>query len=214
MSDEEYQLVLKECRQLSPARGDYRESDFIQNLFLTAIDFQMHGRAVEKAIEHYRKHNWSTVRNLKQLEDVLSGYPNDKDGNTSVAQLLWGNNMWTRVGLLRELTRYFESVGVEDQRALAKWARASDYDRDFKGRVKGLGYAIYNWLVMRQGVETVKPDVHLHRFVERILGRTIGDEELVRLLEQVASDMKLRAYELDWRIWEYQRGAGLELWKL
>jgi hypothetical protein len=36
--------------------------------------------------------------------------------------------------------------------------------------VKHLGLAAYKWLTMRLGVETVKPDVHVHRFVESAVG--------------------------------------------
>ncbi|MEO0080898.1 MAG: hypothetical protein ABIL25_01230 [candidate division WOR-3 bacterium] len=73
------------------------------------------------------------------------------------------------------------------------------------GRIKGLGYAVYQWLVMRLGVESVKPDVHVLRFVARTIGRKLSPEDTVALVRQVARDMKLKAYELDWRIWEYQR---------
>lgn len=37
--------------------------------------------------------------------------------------------------------------------------------------------AVSSWLVRRQGVETVKPDVHLHRFSEAAVGRPLRDED-------------------------------------
>jgi len=88
---------------------------------------------------------------------------------------------------------------------LTRWANTSDFERDFKGKIPGMGYAIYQWLVMRQGIETVKPDVHLRRFVESIVHHEFTDYELVGELEKVARQLGLKAYELDWRIWEYQR---------
>jgi hypothetical protein len=60
---------------------------------------------------------------------------------------------------------------------------------------------------MRQGVETVKPDRHLHSFVSEALGREVSDWELVGLLEQAAVVLGKKAYELDWSIWEHQRGG-------
>jgi len=69
-----------------------------------------------------------------------------------------------------------------------------------------MGFAIYQWLIMRQGIETIKPDVHVTRFVESIICRSgIADEELVATLEKVAKQLGLKAYKLDWRIWEYQQ---------
>jgi len=36
--------------------------------------------------------------------------------------------------------------------------------------------ARYQWLVMRQGVDTVKPDVHVRRFAEAAVGRKLNDQ--------------------------------------
>jgi hypothetical protein len=79
-------------------------------------------------------------------------------------------------------------------------------DRDsFEGRVRGLGPTVYNWLVMRLGVETVRPDIHIMRFVESTLGRRVSEADAVEVVCEAARQLGLPAYELDWRIWEYQR---------
>jgi len=208
VSEGEIDLILERCRSLSGAKGNYLEADFIRNLFLTVLDFQMHGRSVEKAIQFYTDHAWDKIRSIDELQALLSMYPDDKDGNTEVAQVLWGNKHWTRIGLLRRLVEFFKELRIENQERLRDWATTSDYNRDFKGRIPGMGLAIYNWLVMRQGVEKVKPDVHLHRFVKNTIGRTFSDADLADTLQEVARRMSLKAYELDWRIWEHQRGQG------
>ena len=59
---------------------------------------------------------------------------------------------------------------------------------------------------MRQGVETFKPDVHLKGFVRSIIRRNLPDAELVRVLEGVAKQLGVNAYDLHNSIWEYQRG--------
>ena len=212
ITDAEYQAILDRCRQIPPAKGDYREGDFVQNLFLTVVDFMLQGAVVENAVRHYRSNCFNDVRTIEDLTRLFERFPDDQAGNTALAQYLWGYNLWSRAELLRRLVAFFESIGVTDQEHLRAWAANSKFDRDFKGRVKGLGYAVYNWLVMRQGVETVKPDVHLHRFVESIVQHPVSDEELVTALERAATDLNVKAYELDWRIWERQRGTGLELW--
>jgi hypothetical protein len=48
---------------------------------------------------------------------------------------------------------------VIDQPSLKTWAHEVDFRRDFEGRVRGIGPAVYQWLVIRQGVDTVMPDV-------------------------------------------------------
>lgn len=204
----ELDILVAKCRTLPPAQGMYLEHDYVTNLFLTVLDFQMHRRAVENAAAHYRRKLWDQVRTFEDLDRLLRRYPDDKAGNTEVAVHLWGYCLWTRVALLRKLLQYFDSNGIRTQEALARWARTSDYVLDFAGKVPGMGYAIYQWLVMRQGVETVKPDVHLRRFVSAALGREVGDRGIVESLEEVAWRLGLKAYELDWRIWEHEQGAA------
>jgi hypothetical protein len=51
--------------------------------------------------------------------------PKDQGGNTALAQYLWGYNFWTRAQQLRELTRYFRSIGVDNQERLKQWALTS-----------------------------------------------------------------------------------------
>ena len=82
-----------------------------------------------------------------------------------------------------------------------------DFDRDFRGQVRGLGFAVYKWLVMRQGVETIKPDVHVLRFVRSAVGRQPSEAEAVTALERIAMELGLKAYELDWGIWEAGRSS-------
>ena len=58
---------------------------------------------------------------------------------------------------------------------------------------------------MRQGVDTVKPDVHVRRFAEAAVGRPLDDGDVVEAVERAAAALGLTAQELDWRIWEASR---------
>jgi len=62
---------------------------------------------------------------------------------------------------------------------------------------------------MRQGVDTVKPDVHVRRFAEAAVGRPLSDAEVVEVVTRAALELQIEAYELDWRIWEASRGGAL-----
>ena len=42
--------------------------------------------------------------------------------------------------------------------------------------------------------------------MESIVHHSFTEKELVNVLEEVAKQLGLKAYELDWKIWEYQRG--------
>lgn len=210
ISQKETDLVAEEARKLPPAEGNYLEEDFIMNLQETVLDYQMNTKAVIRALDHYRQSLWAEIRTIDDLERLMVSFPETKEGNLALAQHLWGYNMWTRAQQLRELTAYFRKIGVTDQGSLRRWAKSSNFKRDFEGRVKGLSIAVYHWLVMRQGVDTVKPDIHVRRFAEAAVGRSLNDGEVVQVVVEAAHQLGMKAYELDWSIWEASRGGALE----
>lgn len=179
------------------------------NLLETVLDYMLQTTVVVQALEYFRANRWNEVRTLDHLDAVLSRYPDDQRGNTALAVYLWGYKLWTRAQQLRGLARYFRSIGVVDQESLKAWAHKSEFRRDFEGRVKGLGPAVYQWLVMRQGVDTVKPDVHVRKFAEAAVGRPLSDTDVIEVVTRAAGVLGTKAYELDWRIWEASRGGAL-----
>jgi len=207
IDQQEFDLIFERCKELAPAKGMYLEDDYVTNLLLTVLDYQLQGRIVERAIAFFRDKRRGEIRTAADLKGLLARYPDDQTGNTRLAQYLWGYRYWNRAHQLRELLAYFESIGVMSQEALRQWAGRSSFEGDFKGRIRGLGFAVYQWLVMRQGVLTIKPDIHVRRLVESAIDRSPTDGEIVEVLEEVARRLGLKAYELDWRIWEYQKNA-------
>ena len=205
ISDEEVEKLAAAARVLPPNTSVYLEQDFVMNLLETVLDYMLQTEVVVKALERFRENRWNEVRTLDDLERLLARFPEDQAGNTALAQYLWGYNFWTRAQQLRDLVRYFRSIGVVDQERLKQWAWTSTFKKDFEGRVKGLGPAVYQWLVMRQGVDTVKPDVHLRRFAEAAVGRKLTDQDVIELTSKAAARIGVKAFELDWRIWEASR---------
>jgi len=206
-SDVEVERLAEACRAIPKARGEYHYPDYITNVLLTVLDLRMHNVAVNNSISYYRNHCWAEIRSIDQLAALLDRYPDEKEGNLAVAQYLWGNNHWMRVEWLRGFVSFLIADGLTTQELLRDWVHRSDFHRDFEGRVKYLGIAAFKWLAMRLGVETVKPDGHLHKFVETALGHRVTDDELVRLVEAAARRLGLSARQLDISIWEFQRGG-------
>jgi hypothetical protein len=205
LSEGEMDALRDACRRLPPAEGVYLEDDFITNVVVTVVDFQMRTTAVVKAMEHFKQHARPTLATLADLQTLIAQHPDDKDGNTAVAQSLWGYNLWTRAHMLRLLVAFFDDIGVTSQLALRDWTARTRFKDDFEGRVKGLGPAVFNWLRMRQGENTIKPDVHVLRFTARVIGRRASDNDVVAALIQIAQQLDLKAYALDSAIWEHER---------
>ncbi len=209
VSDRDIEKLASAARELTPSASAYLEEDFVMNLLESVLDYMLQTEVVVKALERFRENRWNEVRSLDELEQLLALFPEDQAGNVALAQHLWGYNLWTRAQQLRDLTRYFRCIGVVDQEQLRQWAHRSSFKTDFEGRVKGLGPAVYQWLVMRQGVDTVKPDVHVRRFAEAAVGRALNDQDVIELTTKAAQSIGIKAFELDWRIWEASRGGAL-----
>ena len=89
ISETDYGRIMLKCKNLPPSKGNYLCNDFMENLFLTALDFQMQGSVVEKAINNYRRNARIEIGNFEQLKNLLSQYPDTREGNLLVAQYLW-----------------------------------------------------------------------------------------------------------------------------
>jgi hypothetical protein len=209
ISEEDIEQLASTARELAPSASVYLEQDYVMNLLETVLDYMLQTEVVVKALEHFRQKRWNEARSLDDLERLVAQFPDDQPGNTALAQHLWGYNLWTRAQQLRELTRFFGSIGVVNHEELRQWALQSTFENDFEGRVKGLGPAVYQWLVMRQGVDTVKPDVHVRRYAEAAVGRKLTDQDVIELTTKAAHSLGIKAFELDWRIWEASRGGAL-----
>jgi hypothetical protein len=191
-----------------PAVGtDADYPDYITNLLLTVLDLQLRNPIVNNAIQYYRNNRRDEIRTLDDIEGVLARFPEDREGNRAAATYLWGYRYGARLGRLRGLVRWVRETGLTDQDRLRAWGHASEFERDFSGRVKGLGISAYCWLVMRLGVDTVKPDVWVHAFIRRVLGRRLGDVEVVQVISEAAHRVGRSVRELDAGIWEHERGG-------
>jgi len=208
LTETEYAALLAACRIIPDPIGNYHITDFVENLLLTVVDFMTKTVAVERAMQYFIANTKKDAMDLLALNVILAQYPNDKDGNIALAQRLWGYNMWTRAEMLRGLVAFFERAGAIDQMSLEAWALRAEFKTDFEGKVKGLGYAVFNWLIIRQGVETIKPDVHVLRFVKNAIGRQPSDEVVVDALVRAANEIGKPVHILDWAIWEAGRGGG------
>jgi hypothetical protein len=93
-------------------------------------------------------------------------------------------------------TKWAEGVDLDDKafRSCGKWY------------VKGVGYDTWHYLCMLAGNENLgKPDVHITKFVRQVLGYKPTKPEIVRLLQEAATILKISPKELDHSIWSYVR---------
>ena len=217
-TSEEFLRLVDAARLLPEAVGTYLDDDYVICLLSTVVDYQLRTAAVERALEHFRVRRHAEVTTHEDLERLFARFADDRIGNTELAEYLWGFKLWTRAALLRRLAAYFAARGVTDLQGLKSWAESSEFKRDFEGKVRfsegattfSLGYAIFNWLTMRLGAQSVKPDVHVRRFVETALGRRLSDPDVVAAVTQTAATLGITPKDLDWRIWEARGTAAVD----
>ena len=207
LSDRELDALEHAASSIPLSSFEFVADDYVLALFDTVLDYQNQAAAIQKAEEHYREQHDREIRTLDDLEAVLGRFPEDREGNDELAQYLWGNHHWRRAQELRGLVRYFRERNVTTLRQLRTWATKSQQE-DFVGHIKGLGPAVYRSLAMRMGVDTVKPDVHVLRFVSAAIGRTATQAEAVEGLTEAAARLGLPARDLDWSVLGYQKSLA------
>ena len=194
-------------RKVPLTTNEYNATDFVAAVVETVMDYRNNTTTVERAGRYFEEHAHRRITTLDDLEDELARYPDDRDGNDALAIELWNYHHWRRAQELRGLAAYFGERDVTDLASLRAWAEGST-SKDFVGHIKGLGPTVYQWLVMRAGVETIKPDVHVLRFVSGAVGRPVNGAEAVQALEVVAERPEISPRVPDWSVWEYQRAGS------
>ena len=96
LSQEELKKLHTECLKL-PEGKNYRTDDYIINLFVTVLDFQMNTDVVDAALAFYRENRRSQLPTHETLAEMISWYPNTKKGITKLANYFWNNNHLSRV---------------------------------------------------------------------------------------------------------------------
>lgn len=199
--------LVEACRALPPPRGRYPRTDPIVSVAMLPIDWRTTLTILDRASRRYGAKHGRRIRSVAGLSALLGRFDDTRKGNEAAALDLWGYRYWNRAAILRRLVAYFLEAGVDTPRDLRRWAARSDFDRDFRGRVRGLSLALYNNLRISLGADTIKPDVHVMRFVKSVTGRNVAERETVDLLVRTAARLGIPARDLDLRIWEHQRGV-------
>jgi hypothetical protein len=205
LSKEEMRLLLHACKSLGRGR-DYTCNDYIDNVMNMVLDFQLQSPVLGKAMEKYRTLG---IKSHRKLRSIVDYYSNTQEGYSELAQVLWGYNLWSRAKFLKRILDFFEEHGIRGQASLHKWVLKADFEEDVKGKIKteehSIGIALYHWMRLRHGVNTVKPDVHVIRFVENAIGRKPAIQDTIDGLISVAKSLRRKPALLDAAIWQYQR---------
>lgn len=218
-SADEFRKLVAAAGKL-PAGKDYSDDDYVIVLFCVVLDFMLSVDQWWKARKYYTENHWDNIRGHSDLKRVLAEYGDSKEGNEKFAREIWNNNHWARAGLLRALVKFLDEREVKDFLSLKRWVENARFEKDVKGRIKycyltkqvngktrrfhlSMGQAIFHWLSIKVGIDTVKPDVHVHNFIADIIGRKLSNDEAITVIAQVAKEIGRKPSQLDSSIWEH-----------
>ena len=209
LNSEQFTRLLAAVAELPFIHSSRWETDYVHDVLQTVLDFHMQSTVVEDALMYFRNQvqRQHGIDDHLRLKTVLANFPDTTDGNKAASVFLWNNKHWTRTICLRRFLSFLESVGATDQVALRAWAHKAKFESDFRGQVKGLGIAVFQWLLIRCGVDTIKPDVWVINFVERVVGKKFPESVLVTTFEKIAPLVGEMLETIDVTIWYYEKMA-------
>lgn len=101
--------------------------------------------------------------------------------------------------------------GQDDLSSLKMWAESADpfdYSKNPFGRIQGVGLRTFQFLRMNAGVDTLKPDIQVKRFVEELKESTgrpeldfSNDKSVLKSCKWLSQRTGYRMIELDQIVW-------------
>ena len=163
---------------------------------------------VRAAVGRWRQHREGVP--LDDLDALASIAPEDLAGVLHNRQRLSGGRL--KAEAVVEAAAKLTEAGLRSSADLD--AGSSQY-RNAYSSVRGLGTVTWDYLCMLLGVDGVKADVWVVRFVARALDADKGGPPPTRdpaycgeLLRLAAAELQVPATQLDHAVWAYMRGVG------
>lgn len=167
-----------------------------------------------KVIERYRDHRGGRAA-VDTAEDLMGVIDRSGGPEAFAAEVVVNRQRTsTRNGVLKseavhELAGVLVAHGAATKGQIGKLSpeQLKDLEAAWR-RVRGQGSGItWRYFLMLLGIDGVKPDRMIIRFIAETVGRTPTADEAVDLITAAAADVGLPATEVDHRIWASQSRA-------
>jgi hypothetical protein len=153
-------------------------------------------------VERFKEQH-PTVDTLANLLDLIRTYSDPLEFSVKELNYRDENRAATLVGVLNYLIEVQKNfTGSSETDRLIVWASsAKPYDYESLG-IRGFGLSGFQYLRILFGGQTVKPDVHIRRFVSKALGHTVQDVRALTLMEAAGKHLGWPLSALDYAIWD------------
>lgn len=213
MSDGDNLLVLREAitRDIDVDTATF-PGGYPGNIELALLDAVLSIRAkygtwpttgVGRRVMAYRELRASSQAGEVICDDlaVLADFDRDSLGDVVGRQEVSGV---PKVDVIQNGARALADAGARHTADLK--ANPEDYKSAYTS-VRGLGPVTWSYFGMLLGIQDVKADTMIRRYLSRQLGRTVNSDEARGLLLRAAEDLGLEPSALDHAIWRFERRA-------
>ncbi|MCC6428992.1 MAG: hypothetical protein IT435_19500 [Phycisphaerales bacterium] len=145
------------------------------------------------------------VDSCKKLLDLIHVFRSPLDFMQSVLDLNSPTKAHSLLGVTSWLDRIqHDFAGETETHRLQAWAAAAKPQDHLTVGVKHFAIAGFQYLRMRFGADTVKPDAHILGYIAAVIGRPVSEIEGVTMLEDASKLAGVSARRIDGLIWERQ----------
>ena len=140
---------------------------------------------------------------LAGLLKLIRSYPNPLEFSVHELDYQDVAHAWTLVGVIMYLLRVQTGFnGSSEAARLTQWANAvkpSDYETL---GIPGFALSGFQYLRILFGAQTVKPAVHIRRFVSKAVGQPVANVKAIALLEAAGNDLGWSLADIDYAVWD------------
>lgn len=177
--------------------------NYYDNPCLVILDAVMsRSRVYEKTvvpkIKYFKEHH-SDINTLETLIDVINEVGPE---NFAPKYLDYRFKQLGQVILDTAIVFHDNKAEGNDLESMKQFASSPNFYKEIQ-KVKGIGIATARYLAILLNIDTVKPDVHILKFISNALGRKVKEQEAIDLLTDVAKEMNKPVAIIDNSIWQY-----------
>lgn len=209
----------EDCKKLKQAisevkllEGEANETGCYKNAVLVCLDavLSINRKYYSFVVPRIKKiqEEYSDIDTLPKLWELI------KNTSTEEFVKIWNYNHPQRVEILTQLVgKLIDCAKIKNsdspEQGLSKlrmWANSTNIYgyKDFN--VPGIGVATYQYIRMMLGAKTVKPDVHIKRYIFSVLNKKLNDYDTIDIFEKACNSQNIDVSKADRSLWKKYAG--------
>ena len=207
MAASDHDRLVTALRQLSPAIRKSADGAWSRAPAVRVIDCVLSlNRDYDRFVVPRRnrfERNFSRVCSISDLNSEIKKYPSADAFVRDALNYKHESRAETLANVVKWLvTKSGEGACATQLTKLESWARDTPYTCYRTLRIRGFGLAGFQYLRMLFGANTIKPDIRICEWMERVVEHRVSPDKALRLFEAAAADAKVSARDADATIWE------------